>query len=194
MKRLSSSLGLLNGMLTVLLLPLGLIFLGNDFANSQVTSDHSLNTSVSQNGNHFTITNGSAAGTNLFHSFNQFSVPQSGSATFDLINTPNISTIFSRVTGGSISSINGLIQIIHHQNSVSLFLLNPNGIVFGADASLNIGGSFIGTTANRIKFRDGVDFSAGNVSDTPLLSISVPIGLQWVVIPVQLVSTTLDIV
>ncbi|MEH2024399.1 MAG: hypothetical protein V7K62_12540 [Nostoc sp.] len=85
MKTRSVGFGLVNGMLaSVMLLPLGTIFLWSGSVNAQVTSDGSLNTSVSQNGNNFTITNGSAAGSNLFHSFGQFSVPTGGSATFNL--------------------------------------------------------------------------------------------------------------
>ncbi|MDZ8064236.1 MAG: S-layer family protein [Nostoc sp. DedQUE08] len=160
------------------IVPLMVIPLWCSFANAQVTPDGSLNTTVSQSGNNFTITNGSAANSNLFHSFQQFSVPTGGSATFDLTNTPNISTIFSRVTGGNISSIDGLIQTINGNNPVSLFLINPSGIIFGANAQLNIGGSFIGTTASSIKFADGAEFSAINSQATPLLTINVPIGLQ----------------
>ncbi|WP_442937585.1 two-partner secretion domain-containing protein [Nostoc sp.] len=147
-------------------------------AIAQVTSDGTTNTIVNQSGNNFTIINGIDKGNNLFHSFNNFSVPRGGSARFDLINTPNISTIFSRVTGGSVSNIDGLIQTINSKNPVSLLLINPSGIIFGANAQLNIGGSFIGTTANSIKFADGVEFSAINSQATPLLSINVPLGLQ----------------
>ncbi|MEH2057446.1 MAG: S-layer family protein [Nostoc sp.] len=149
-------------------------------AIAQVTSDGTSNTTVNQSGNNFTILNGVNKGNNLFHSFTNFSVPTGGSATFNLINTPNISTIFSRVTGGSISNINGLIQTLNSSNNnpVSLFLLNPSGIVFGPNASLNIGGSFLATTANSIKFADGTEFSATNPGAIPLLTISVPIGLQ----------------
>ena len=172
MQTTSVALGLVNGILTA-----GM-FLWSGFANAQVTPDATLNTTVSQSGNNFTITNGSAAGSNLFHSFREFSVPTGGSATFNLINTPNISTIFSRVTGGSISQIDGVIKTINSSNPVSLFLLNPSGIIFGANAQLNIGGSFIGTTANSIKFADGAEFSAIGSQAAPLLSINVPVGLQ----------------
>jgi filamentous hemagglutinin family protein len=179
MKLLFDNWSLANRILaSSILLPFGIIFFGNSCANAQITSDGSLNTTVSQNGNHFTIINGSAAGSNLFHSFGQFSVINGAWATFDLIHTPNISTIFSRVTGGSVSKIDGLIQTINNSNPVSLFLLNPNGIMFGQNASLNIGGSFVGTTANGIKFADGTEFSATSLTDKPLLSMTVPIGLQ----------------
>ncbi|MEJ1931637.1 S-layer family protein, partial [Nostoc sp. NIES-2111] len=84
---------------------------------------------------------------------------------------------FSRVTGGSVSYIDGLIETINTNNSVSLFLMNPNGIIFGQNARLNISGSFVGTTAQSIQFADGTEFSTVNGS-TPLLTMSVPIGLQ----------------
>jgi filamentous hemagglutinin family protein len=146
-------------------------------AQAQVTIDGTLNTTVtSQNGLDFRITNGSTAGANLFHSFENFSVPTNGSATFDLTTTPNISTIFSRVTGPNPSGINGSIQTLGGTNPVSLFLLNPQGIIFGPKASLNISGSFFGTTAETIKFADGNSFSTTGAA--PLLTLSLPIGLQ----------------
>ncbi|MEH2360505.1 filamentous hemagglutinin N-terminal domain-containing protein, partial [Nostoc sp.] len=154
------------------------ILLWSRCAIAQVTSDGTNNTIVNQSGNNFTILNGIEKGNNLFHSFSNFSVPTGGSARFDLINTPNITTIFSRVTGGNVSNIDGLISTLNSNNAVSLFLMNPAGIVFGANARLDIGGSFLGTTANSIKFSDGTEFSAVNPTATPLLTISVPIGLQ----------------
>ena len=147
-------------------------------AIAQVTSDGTTNTTVNLSGNNFTILNGIEKGNNLFHSFSNFSVPNGSSATFDLINTPNITTIFSRVTGGNVSNIDGLIRTLNSTNPVSLFLINPAGIVFGENARLDIGGSFVGTTANSIKFSDGIEFSAQSPLSNPLLTISIPIGLQ----------------
>ncbi|MEA5580041.1 S-layer family protein [Nodularia harveyana UHCC-0300] len=165
----SVCLGLISGILAG-----GIIFP----ANAQVASDGKTNTIVNPNGNNFNILNGIEQGNNLFHSFSNFSLPTGNSATFDLINAPNITTIFSRVTGGNISNIDGLIQTLNSSNPVSLFLMNPNGIVFGENASLNIGGSFVGTTANSIKFADGTEFSAVNPVEPPLLTMSAPVGLQ----------------
>ncbi|MBD2165536.1 S-layer family protein [Calothrix membranacea FACHB-236] len=149
-------------------------FVGSSCINAQVIPDSSLGTDVSQSLAHFTITNGHRVGNNLFHSFQQFSIPTNGSAFFD--NALDIQNIFSRVTGSSISHIDGLIQA---NGSANLFLLNPNGIIFGSNARLNIGGSFVGTTANSIKFADGTEFSGVKTNVTPLLTMSVPIGLQF---------------
>ncbi|MEA5603516.1 S-layer family protein [Nostoc sp. UHCC 0252] len=142
-------------------------------ANAQVTSDGTTNTIVNQSGNNFNILNGTQKGNNLFHSFSNFSIPTGDTAIFN--NAADVQNIFSRVTGGSVSNIDGLIKA---NGSANLFLLNPSGIIFGANAQLNIGGSFIGTTAQSIKFSDGAEFNAINPQANPLLSINVPIGLQ----------------
>ncbi|GAP98073.1 two-partner secretion domain-containing protein [Leptolyngbya sp. NIES-2104] len=149
-----------------------------------VTPDGTLSTIVNTpNTRDFTITGGRTAGTNLFHSFQEFSVPTGGSARFN--NALDIQTIFSRVTGGTTSQIDGLLQT---NGRASLFLLNPNGILFGSNASLNIGGSFVGTTASSVKFADGTEFSAVNPGSPPLLTISAPIGLQMGQNPGAIVS------
>jgi filamentous hemagglutinin family protein len=146
---------------------------------AQVTSDGTTSTVVNPiiNNNIIEILKGRQEGSNLFHSFRDFSVPQGMEARFNLNNTSNITTIFSRVTGGNVSNIDGTISIVGNP-SASLFLLNPAGIIFGQNAKLDIGGSFVGTTANSIKFSDGTEFSAVNPSSTSLLTMSVPIGLQ----------------
>jgi filamentous hemagglutinin family protein len=138
---------------------------------AQVVPDGTLSTQVTVGGSDFTITQGDRLGNNLFHSFSQFSVPTGGSAVFN--HAADVQNIFSRITGAAVSNIDGLVQA---QGAANLFLLNPNGIIFGPNARLTIGGSFLGTTANRIKFSDGVEFGPG--SPTALLTVSLPIGLQ----------------
>ena len=151
--------------------------LTNFQVSAQVISDNTLGTENSTvNINSFgvnEINGGATRGSNLFHSFEQFSIPTNGSVLFN--NATNIQNIISRVTGGSISDINGLIRA---NGMANLYLLNRNGITFGVGARINIGGSFFATTTSGLTFADGSIFSANPTQSSPLLTISIPIGLQ----------------
>lgn len=142
---------------------------------AQIVPDVTLpnNSSVNANGEIQHITAGTQVGGNLFHSFDRFNVRAGETAFFD--NATSIDNIITRVTGGQLSHIDG---ILHANGSANLFLLNPSGIVFGANARLDLGGSFVGSTADSLWFADGIVFSATEPQATPLLSIHVPIGLQ----------------
>lgn len=143
------------------------------FTNSsvaQIRSDATLpnNSSVTRNGSTNVISGGTTVGANLFHSFSEFSVPANVEAFFN--NAQDIQNILTRVTGTKTSDINGLVRA---SGKANLFLINPNGITFGQNARLNIGGSFVATTANAIEFGNGKFFSASNLeAPSPLLTIN----------------------
>jgi filamentous hemagglutinin family protein len=129
----------------------------------------------------YEITGGSRSqnATNLFHSLKEFSIQSGDTARFT--HDAGIKNILTRVTGSATSNINGTIQTWVDgvkPSTANLFLINPQGIIFGPNAALDVGGSFIGSTADKINFADGTEFSAVNPSTKPLLTISVPVGLQ----------------
>ncbi|KPQ39396.1 MAG: TPS family secretin [Phormidium sp. OSCR] len=143
---------------------------------AQIVPDSTLPipSSVTVEDSQFTIEGGTQVDRNLFHSFEEFSLPTGNEAWFrhDL----SIENILTRVTGEGISNIDGLIGA----DGVNLFLLNPNGIVFGPQAQLDIGGSFLATTAERFEFADGTTFGQTPTSpNLPLLTVTTPVGLQF---------------
>lgn len=119
------------------------------------------------------IDGGAGRGVNLFHSFQEFNVRDGRGAYF--ANPASVQNIFSRVTGGNVSNINGTLGVLGQAN---LFLLNPNGIIFGPNARLDIAGSFFASTASGFTFPDGSEFSATNPQAAPLLTVSLTPGLQ----------------
>jgi filamentous hemagglutinin family protein len=137
--------------------------------SSVVTPDVPINNLPSE-----IIDAGAIRGANLFHSFEQFNIGEGQAAYFT--NPAGIERIFSRVTGNTRSEIFGTLGIL---GNADLFLINPNGITFGANAKLNVGGSFLASTANRLSFADGTQFDATDSQTTPLLTITAPIGLQF---------------
>ena len=163
----------LSSLLQICLYALGFSFTNSQISLAQVTSDNTVNTQVTQNGNVAEIKGGETRGSNLFHSFQDFSVPTGNEASFN--NANNIENIFSRVTGGNISNIDGAIR---NNGSANLFLINPAGIILGKNARLDIGGSFLGSTASSILFENG-EFNAADLENPPLLTVNAPIGLGF---------------
>ncbi|NJR16929.1 MAG: filamentous hemagglutinin N-terminal domain-containing protein [Calothrix sp. CSU_2_0] len=142
--------------------------LGN--GSSFVTSNVKIKTGVTSD----RIDGGVIKGNNLFHSFREFNVKNGQQVYF--ANPSGINNILGRVTGNNPSQILGTLGV---NGNANLFFINPNGIIFGQNARLDVGGSFIASTASSLKFADGSNFSATAPEKTPLLTVSVPIGLQF---------------
>ena len=141
------------------------------FSDAQITLDGSLGPGGPLAGPNYEISAGMGQlrGRNLFHSFGQFNVLTGERATFT--GPAAVDHIFSRVTGGSPSVIDGLLQ--SDIPGASLFLLNPSGVMFGPNAQLDVSGSFHVSTANVLRFSDGATFSA-NLADTSTLTVAPP--------------------
>lgn len=154
------------------------------WGQTQVKVDGSTPTNITGINNITNITGGVRPrnGGNLFHSFANFSIKSGEIVRF--VHGQGIQNIINRVTGSSTSNINGTIQTLiegtaNNRGNANVFMINPRGIIFGKDAKLDVGGSFFGSTADSIKFLDGTEFSATNPSAQPILTVSVPVGLQY---------------
>ena len=129
------------------------------------------------------INGGARRGVNLFHSFFNFNVANGQRVYFG--NPAGILNILTRVTGNTPSAILGTLGV---DGGANLFLLNPNGILFGANSRLDIRGSFIATTANSFTFPDGSQFSAVQPDAPPLLIINITPGLQYGTSPANITN------
>ncbi|BAY23134.1 filamentous hemagglutinin family outer membrane protein [Calothrix sp. NIES-2100] len=146
----------------------------SDRTLAQVIPDNSLGTKVeSLNPKIDQITGGSQRGANLFHSFTEFNVDAGRGVYFQ--NPHSVNNILTRITGNNPSQILGTLGVL---GNAHLFLLNPNGIIFGANARLDIKGSFFASTAKSLVFENGLEFNTTNPQAPPLLTLNIRPGLQ----------------
>ncbi|MEZ4528914.1 MAG: filamentous hemagglutinin N-terminal domain-containing protein [Desulfobacterales bacterium] len=140
-------------------------------ARADIIMDGSLGTAGALQGPAYEISAecGRQAGANLFHSFQTFDIYKGESATFSGPST--VERIVSRITGGNLSHIDGLLRSAIP--NADLFLLNPSGFVFGPDASLDIGGSFHVSTADYLRLEDNEKFFS-QPPENELLSVACP--------------------
>ncbi|MEH1863157.1 MAG: filamentous hemagglutinin N-terminal domain-containing protein [Nostoc sp.] len=144
-------------------------------AQAQITPDNTLGAETSRLNQNLIINGalgdkidgGAKRGSNLFHSFSEFNIEDGQRVYF--ANPTGIENILTRVTGGNASNIFGTLGVA---GAANLFLINPNGIVFGQNARLDVQGSFVGTTANGVQFGNQGIFSATNPKAPPLLTIN----------------------
>ncbi len=143
-------------------------YLSFSSTHAQITLDGSLGPQGALTGPNYTIDAnvGKQVGGNLFHSFGEFKVNTAESATFTGPNT--VDNIIGRVTGGNPSLIDGTIRSTIPD--ANLYLVNPSGVLFGPNASLDVGGSFHMSTADYLKLGENGRFDAITLSDSLLTS------------------------
>jgi filamentous hemagglutinin family protein len=141
-------------------------------ATAQVKTDGSLGPKTAVAGPDFKLpaSLGKQVGPNLFHSFEEFSIPTGGSATFQ--GPESVQNVLARVTGGKASNIAGRLSC--DIPAANLYLINPAGVVFGPGATLDVQGSFAVTTADQIRLAGGGLFPAGEKRGEPLLTSASP--------------------
>ncbi len=136
----------------------GCILICAPVARAQVTLDGTLGPASALAGPDYLISDdlGQLRGANLFHSFGEFTIDTGESATFT--GPASVDNILGRVTGGDASFIDG--RLSSQIPDANLYLMNPSGMMFGPNASLDVSGSFHATTADYIRLADGVRFNA----------------------------------
>jgi filamentous hemagglutinin family protein len=136
------------------------LFLIPALASGGVVTDGTVGAAgaIAKVGSDFPIphTLGTKVGGNLFHSFSQFDLAAGESGTFT--GPGDVGNILARVTGGSASTIDGTLRSTIP--GANLFFINPKGVIFGANAKLEIDGSFTATTADYLKLAGGGRFDA----------------------------------
>ncbi len=131
---------------------------GISFAYAQIDTDGTLGPAEVLEGPNYKIGEelGQQHGGNLFHSFGQFNIHQGESATFTGPDT--VDNIVSRVTGGSASTIDGVLR--SEIPDANMYLLNPAGIMFGENTKLEVDGSFHASTADTLRLGEDGEFNA----------------------------------
>jgi filamentous hemagglutinin family protein len=162
----------------ILQIVIGLIVAANtEIVKAQLTPDNTVGSTTRSDTvkglNSDIIEGGATRGTNLFHSFTNFNVDAGRGVYFS--NPADINNILTRVTGSSQSNIFGTLGVLGNAN---LFLINPNGISFGPNAQLDVKGSFVASTADKIVF-DNYQFTTTNPTAPPLLTVNIPLGLGF---------------
>lgn len=144
--------------------------LSSPAAIAQLAPDRTLGSeqsTIRNAGTRALIEGGARRGSNLFHSFEQFNINDGQRIYF--ANPNGVANIISRVTGRNTSNILGTLGV---EGNANLFFLNPNGIVFGQNATLDIQGSFVATTANRLQFGNQGFFDTNDSQAPSLLTVN----------------------
>lgn len=171
-------------------LPISLLLfalLSSSGVNAQISTDGSVGPAQALAGPDFQIGHdlGSQVGSNLFHSFQHFNIHRGESATFT--GPDSIANVISRVTGGERSTIDGLLR--SQVGQADFYFLNPAGVMFGADAQVDVPAAFHVSSADELRFADGATFSASDPASSTL-SLAAPEAFGY--LGTQATSITLN--
>ena len=134
---------------------------------------------------------GTLARTNLFHSFQVFNIGAGQTALFTA--PPFVSNIIGRITGGHATTILGTVRST--LEGTSLYLINPNGVIFGPNAVVDVNGSFYASTAQYVRFGDGSRFES-RIAPGVTLSVEAPTGFEFdsrYVAPISVINSTVRV-
>lgn len=147
------------------------------FAQGQVVTDGTVGDQQQLQGPNFRIHEslGSRAGNNLFHSFSTFNIFSGESALFT--GSADIENVISRVTGNDASVIQGLLK--SEVGNADFFFINPNGVIFGEGAKVDVPAAFHVSTAQTLIFNDGSQFSS-DLDQSSSLSVAPPESFGFV--------------
>jgi filamentous hemagglutinin family protein len=125
---------------------------------AQIKTDGTIGPKANLKGPDFRIDEklGRRFGNNLFHSFEPFNIRTLADGTIEsatFAGPGELANVISRVTGGDPSEINGLLR--SQIGKADFWLINPSGVAFGPNASLDVPGSFHVSTADELRFADG---------------------------------------
>ncbi len=118
---------------------------------------------------------GKTAGNNLFHSFADFNIDKGQTVIFT--GADNLQNVISRVTGDNKSIIDGTLK--SDIKNADFYFINPNGITFNANASVDLPAAFHVTTADKMDFDKNGGVFYADLSKKSQLSSDSPAALGF---------------
>ena len=135
---------------------------------AEVVLDGTLGPATTLPGPNFDITAdlGQQQGGNLFHSFKFFNLTKEEIATFS--GPPTVTNIIGRITGGERSVIDG--KIVAKIPQANLYLINPDGFIFGPHTQLDLPGALHISTATQLHLGPTGTFETRQLANSLLVS------------------------
>jgi filamentous hemagglutinin family protein len=142
-----------------------------------IATDGTMGAAQTLSGSSITIpqTLGSTVGNNLFHSFSDFNINTGQTVTFT--GSDNLQNVISRVTGDNKSVIDGMLK--SDIKNADFYFINPNGITFNVNASVDVPAAFHVTTADKMDFGKNGGVFYADLSKKSQLSSDSPVALGF---------------